>query len=217
MLIQSQLAIFAGLWGTAAFSPALVIAAISFSITWALPAWFTAIPSSLVAVILTTAGAGLTAAPAPTLAQTFGADLFRGGFASLPSLSVPGLAPAPPFTLDTLKIILPAALSIALISALETLLARKVVAEETGLPLPDAEKDRRDNSKALYALSGANVLSACLGGFGGCGLIPNTLLNLKSGGRTATSGLAYALSIALFTLVVRSPSRCAYGYACYQC
>ena len=47
-----------------------------------------------------------------------------------------------------------------------------------------------DDDQALYALSTSNVVSTVLGGFGGCGLIPNTLLNLQSGGRGMTSGVS---------------------------
>jgi len=44
-------------------------------------------------------------------------------------------------------------------------------------------------------------VSCLFGGFGGCGLIPNTLLNLQSGGRGTLSGLSYAVALALFTLL----------------
>jgi len=153
------------------------------------------------------------ALPAPTLAQSFGASTFAGGLNTLPSfVGLPFSAAVPagkmaakkaavaasgvPFSAETLAIVAPAAISIALISVLETLLARKGVAAELKTDIADGQ-----NERALCALSFGNTVSALFGGFGGCGLIPNTLLNLQSGGRRWVSGLAYSISLALFTLV----------------
>ena len=209
LLIKSQLAIFIALKGSAALPSALAIAGLSGFITLALPSVFTAIPSSLCAVVMTTAMAQVLALPAPTLAQSFGASTFTGGAGTLPSFAgLPFSAASPagkaaaaeaggvPFSTETLAIVAPAAISIALISVLETLLARKVVAAELKRDIPDGQDEQ-----ALCALSFGNTASVLLGGFGGCGLIPNTLLNLQSGGRGAVSGLSYSISLALFTLI----------------
>ena len=71
-----------------------------------------------------------------------------------------------------------------MISVLETLLASKVVEEqarEAGRP------SEGDNNWLLGGLAMGNLASAALGGFGGCGLIPQTLLNAQSGGSVAPS------------------------------
>ena len=52
------------------------------------------------------------------------------------------------------------------------------------------------------ALSLGNAVSAATGGFGGCGLVPQTVLNLQSGGAGAASVLAYTLSMSLFGVVL---------------
>ena len=44
-------------------------------------------------------------------------------------------------------------------------------------------------------------MSALFGGFGGCGLIPNTLLNGTSGGEGYASSFSYSLFLALFVVV----------------
>ena len=75
-------------------------------------------------MLATTALAQLLALPAPTLAESFGAASFSGGLSTLPSFK----AFSAPLSLETLQIVAPVAVSIALISVLETLLARKVVA-----------------------------------------------------------------------------------------
>jgi MFS superfamily sulfate permease-like transporter len=46
------------------------------------------------------------------------------------------------------------------------------------------------------------MVSSLLGGFGGCGLIPQTVLNMKSGGGGPLSSLVYAVSMAVFVLIL---------------
>ena len=55
---------------------------------------------------------------------------------------------------------------------------------------------------SVFALAVGNGASALLGGFGGCGLIPQTVLNLNSGGGGALASAAYAASMASFVLVL---------------
>merc|ERR1719201_2287416 len=56
-------------------------------------------------------------------------------------------------------------------------------------------------SKSVIAMAVGNALSGLIGGFGGCGLIPQTVLNMKSGGGGPLSSAVYAVSMALFVLV----------------
>jgi len=56
-------------------------------------------------------------------------------------------------------------------------------------------------SKSVMAMAVGNFLSSILGGFGGCGLIPQTVLNMKSGGGGPLSSMVYAVSMAAFVLV----------------
>merc|ERR1712083_355549 len=55
--------------------------------------------------------------------------------------------------------------------------------------------------KSVMAMAVGNGLSSILGGFGGCGLIPQTVLNLKSGGGGPLSSAMYATAMAAFVLV----------------
>jgi SulP family sulfate permease len=50
-------------------------------------------------------------------------------------------------------------------------------------------------------MSIGNIISALLGGFGGCGLIPQTVLNVKSGGEGHFSSISYAVAMTSFVLV----------------
>ena len=60
---------------------------------------------------------------------------------------------------------------------------------------PLYEKDDADRS--VLGLGLGNLIASLFGGFGGCGLIPNTLLNGSSGGVGYASGFAYAIFTAL--------------------
>lgn len=64
-----------------------------------------------------------------------------------------------------------------------------------------AQGDSDVASKSVMAMAVGNGLSSMLGGFGGCGLIPQTVLNLKSGGGGPLSSGVYAVSMAAFVLV----------------
>jgi SulP family sulfate permease len=98
---------------------------------------------------------------------------------------------------SALKLVMPAAISIMIIALVETLLAGKVVDDMTG---KKDEKDYDVPKRSVLAMSFGNFVSAFLGGFGGCGLIPQTVLNLKSGGGGPFSSISYALAMASFVL-----------------
>jgi SulP family sulfate permease len=139
---------------------------------------------------------------------------FEGGLAALPT--PPDLAPL--LNADAVAVVavaLPAACGIAFISILETLLAARVVDDnrceelctffydEDGEIVLEGEGRPLDvPTSSVLALSLGNAVSAATGGFGGCGLVPQTVLNLQSGGAGAASVLAYTLSMALFGLVL---------------
>eukprot|EP00956_Cyclotella_meneghiniana_P036119 scaffold121729_cov58-Cyclotella_meneghiniana.AAC.1 len=117
-------------------------------------------------------------------------------------------------------VVLPAAISIMIIALVETLLAGKVVDEMTGkkpCPYPyEPEKATTEDEKELYeactpssydvptrsviAMSVGNILSSLFGGFGGCGLIPQTVLNIKSGGGGPLASASYAAAMAAFVV-----------------
>jgi SulP family sulfate permease len=60
-----------------------------------------------------------------------------------------------------------------------------------------AQYEKNDNDRAVLGMGLGNLVAALFGGFGGCGLIPNTLLNASSGGVGYASGFAYAIFSAL--------------------
>ncbi|MCX3059780.1 SulP family inorganic anion transporter [Streptomyces beihaiensis] len=128
------------------------------------------IPAPLVSIIiltLITVGAGIAV---PTVGD-------KGALPS--SLPVPGL-PDVPFTLDTLKIIAPYALAMALVGLMESLMTAKLVDDIT---------DTRSNKTRESVGQGiANIVTGFFGGMGGCAMIGQTMINVKvSGARTRLS------------------------------
>lgn len=90
----------------------------------------------------------------------------------------------------------------AVICIVETLLAMRIATDMYRSKAPAYEKD--DYDRAVRGLGLGNLVAALFGGFGGCGLIPNTLLNGSSGGEGYASGYAYALFMAM-AVVFASP------------
>jgi len=86
-----------------------------------------------------------------------------------------------------------------IIALVETLLAGKVVKDIIGNGDDDDENDDIP-TRSVLAMSAGNIISASLGGFGGCGLIPQSVLNIKSGGGGTLSSISYALAMASFVL-----------------
>lgn len=78
----------------------------------------------------------------------------------------------------------------------------RIAGEKYRYKTPIFEKD--DPDRAVVGMGLGNLIASLFGGFGGCGLIPNTLLNGTSGGLGYASGYAYALFIAL-AVVFGSP------------
>ena len=167
------------------------------------------VPSSLVG--LAVASAVGSALGLDGLAATADPSAFAGGLAALPT--PPDLAPL--LNADAVAVAFPAACGIAFISILETLLAARVVDDNRCEELCTFFYDENDEivleggqgpldvpTSSVLALSLGNAVSAATGGFGGCGLVPQTVLNLQSGGAGAASVAAYASSMALFGLVL---------------
>ncbi|SFC77356.1 Sulfate permease family protein, partial [Devosia psychrophila] len=107
----------------------------------------------------------------------------------MPSLLVPNV----PFTLETLWIILPTSIAVAAVGLLESLLTASIVdlMTDTG-----SDKNRESIGQGI-----ANIASGFFGGMAGCAMIGQSVINVKSGGRTRLSTFA-AGAILLFMLLV---------------
>ncbi len=101
-----------------------------------------------------------------------------------------------PFSLETLWIILPYAVILAAIGLIESLLTLNLVGEMTG--------HRGGASQECIAQGTSNVVTGFFAGMGGCAMIGQSMINVKSGGRTRVAGIAAAVFLLLFIVVASS-------------
>ncbi len=97
-----------------------------------------------------------------------------------------------PFTLETLQIIAPYALGVALVGLIESLLTAKLV--------DDITDTRSDKTRESWGQGVANIVTGFFGGMGGCAMIGQTIINVKSGARTRLS--TFLAGVFLLILVV---------------
>jgi len=110
----------------------------------------------------------------------------KGG---LPTFHVPLVN----FNLETFLIILPYALILAAIGLIESLLTLNLVGDLTGKV--------GGASQECMAQGIANTVTGFFGGMGGCAMIGQSMINVKSGGRTRISGIAASLFLLLFIVL----------------
>ncbi|AUQ57563.1 putative sulfate transporter [Phaeobacter inhibens] len=175
----------------------LGLVGLTMLIIWGTPKITAIIPAPL-------AGIGIVAA----LVIAFGINVptvgdmasIKGGFPSFhnPFGTGEGLygTALAPFTLETMWIILPYAVILAAIGLIESLLTLNLVGEITG--------KRGGASQECIAQGASNVVTGFFGGMGGCAMIGQSMINVKSGGRTRIAGIAAALFLLAF-IVVASP------------
>jgi SulP family sulfate permease len=161
----------------------LALVGMTMTIIWVMPRITKVIPAPL-------AGIGIVAA----LVIGFGIDVPRvGDLASikggLPQFHIPTVS----LNLETLKIIFPYSLILAAIGLIESLLTLNLVGEMT-------EKEG-GASRECIAQGIANTVTGFFGGMGGCAMIGQSMINVKSGGRTRLSGVAAALFLLAFIMV----------------
>ena len=110
----------------------------------------------------------------------------KGG---LPTFHIPSV----PLNTDTFLIILPYALILATIGLIESLLTLNLVGDITG-KIGGA-------SQECVAQGIANMITGFFSGMGGCAMIGQSMINVKSGGRTRISGIMASLFLLLFIVV----------------
>ncbi len=161
----------------------LGLVALTMAVIWIMPRITRVIPAPLAGIFVVAAlviGIGLDVPRVGDLAS------IEGG---LPSFHIPMV----PLNWETFEIILPYALILAAIGLIESLLTLNLVGEITG--------KRGGASQECIAQGTANVVTGFFGGMGGCAMIGQSMINVKSGGRTRIAGIAAALFLLLFILV----------------
>lgn len=171
----------------------LGLVAVTMAIIWVMPKITTAIPAPLAGIGIVAAvviGFGLDVPRVGDLASISGGlPTFHSPFGE--GLGIYGTALAP-FTLETLWIVLPYALILSAIGLIESLLTLNLVGEMTN--------KRGGASQECIAQGVSNTVTGFFGGMGGCAMIGQSMINVKSGGRTRIAGIAAALFLLAFIL-----------------
>lgn len=154
-------------------------------IMYLMPRWTKVVPAPLVAIVLLTAAAVVFAMNIPTVGDQ--GDLPE----SLPFLFLPSV----PLTLETLQIIAPYALALAVVGLLESLMTAKLV--------DDITDTHSRKTREAFGQGGANILSGLFGGMGGCAMIGQTMINVTaSGARTRISTFLAGVFLLILVLVL---------------
>lgn len=187
LIFMAQVPHFIGISGMT-----YIFVAITLLIVYVVPRFFKAIPAPLIAIVLLTA-----------IAIFGGVELRTVGDLGTITQSLPAfLIPNIPFTFETLAIIFPFSISLAIVGLLESLLTASIVDDMTGT---ESNKNREARGQGI-----ANIVTGFFGGMAGCAMIGQSVINVKSGGRGRLSTLVAGvflmfLIIVLGALVVQIP------------
>ena len=164
----------------------LGLVALTMAIIWLLPRLTRIVPAPLAAIGIVAAlviGLDLDVRTVGDLASISG---------GLPTPSVPDV----PMTWETLRFILPYAVILAAIGLIESLLTLNLVGEIV---------DKKGGaSQECTVLGGANVASGFFASMGGCAMIGQSMINIKSGGRTRVAGTIAAVLLLCYILFASS-------------
>ncbi len=140
------------------------------------------IPSPLVTIVVLT-----------IVSMALGLDIRTvGDMGQLPDTLPVFLLPDVPFTLETLRIIFPYSAGLAVVGLLESMMTATIVDDLTDT---GSDKNRECKGQGI-----ANIATGFLGGMAGCAMIGQSVINIKSGGRTRLSTLT--AGILLLIMVV---------------
>ena len=141
-----------------------------------------AIPSPLVTIVVLTG-----------IAMYFNIDIRTvGDMGALPDTMPIFLWPDVPLNFETLAIVFPYSLSLAIVGLLESLMTATIV--------DDLTDTTSDKNKECRGQGIANIGAGLLGGMAGCAMIGQSIINIKSGGRTRLS--SFAAGVVLLMMVV---------------
>jgi SulP family sulfate permease len=164
----------------ASISMMLAIAGITMAVIYLLPKFTQKFPAPLAGILIASGIVIFANLDTKTVGDL---ATISGGF---PQFSIPSV----PFNFETLYIILPYSLILAAIGLIESLLTLTLIDEIT--------ETRGRNSQECMAQGAANIVTGFFGGMGGCAMIGQSMINIKSGGRGRLAGISAALFIILY-------------------
>ena len=162
---------------------AIGLATGSLALVLLVPKWIPRLPGSIVALLAGTAAVAVFGLPVETIGSKFG-----GIPSSLPPIAIPQ------FRADLILPLLPSALTVALLAAVESLLSAVVADSMSG--------DRHNSSAELLAQGVANLVVPLVGGIPVTGAIARTATNFRSGAKTPVAGMVHAVTLLVIVLLL---------------
>lgn len=170
------------LTGAAATPQTFALVAAGLAVIYGLPRLTTAVPAPLVAIILLA-----------VVSIAAGLDVFTvGDMGALPDALPVFHLPQVPLTFETLAIIAPYSAAMAAVGLLESLLTAAIV--------DDMTETRSDKRRETWGQGVANFATGFIGGMGGCAMIGQSVINIRSGGRRRLS--TFVAGVMLLILIV---------------
>ena len=167
---------------------ALLLGIASLLIILLLPRFTKRVPGSIVALVLATVAVPLFGIPVETIGSKFG-----GIPTGLPHISLPLVRP------ELIVPLLPAAVTVAMLAAIESLLSAVVADSMSG--------DKHNSNVELLAQGIANFAVPFVGGIPATGAIARTATNIRSGARSPVSGMVHAVTLLVILLVAAPLAR----------
>ncbi|MFN0102772.1 MAG: SulP family inorganic anion transporter [Bryobacteraceae bacterium] len=168
--------------------PTLALSVMSLSIILLWPKLTRRVPGSIIALLGCTLAVAVFGLQVETIGSKFGG--IPQGF---PPFALPAFKP------ELIVPLLPAALTVALLAALESLLSAVVADSMTG--------DRHNSNVELIAQGAANIVCPLFGGIPATGAIARTATNIRSGAKTPVAGIVHAATLLLILLVAAPLAR----------
>jgi SulP family sulfate permease len=168
--------------------PAVLLAIGSLLIILLLPKLTKRVPGSIVALVIATVAVAALGLSVETIGSKFG-----GIPTGLPQVSLPDVRP------DLIVPLLPAAVTVAMLAAIESLLSAVVADSMSG--------DKHNSNVELLAQGIANLAVPFVGGIPATGAIARTATNIRSGARTPVSGMVHSLTLLVILLVAAPLAR----------
>lgn len=159
----------------------LIIGVISLAIMIALPKFTKKVPPTIIAIVT-----GTLISLIFKMNVTYVSDLFESISAPVPAI--------PEMTYDKIASLIPAAFTIAMLAAIESMLSSVI---SDGII-----NDKTNSNTELIALGVGNIVAGIFGGIPATGAIARTTANIKTGGRTPISAMVHSASILLATLLL---------------
>ncbi|HEY9767407.1 MAG TPA: SulP family inorganic anion transporter [Coleofasciculaceae cyanobacterium] len=162
-----------------------ILTLLSLAIIYILPRFTKAVPSPLVALAVMTIAAIALKLDVPTV----------GDMGELPATLPLFALPQVPLNLETLRIIFPYSLTLAIVGLLASFLTAALVDDLTDTP---SDKNQEAKGQGI-----ANIVTAFFGGMAGCGMIGQSVINVQSGGRGRLSTLSSGVFLLFAILVLK--------------